>query len=583
MKAAALRRWICALLVFTPAEGLIASPSRSTLQVGMWTLWHDKEIRLSPAAGDASVCVGRNGACRPIGKSMSVWAEANRIRFGSTDRTEVAELVRLSGSVTLSAHGESKTLQNPVTITASSGSLRIAVTLPVERYVEQVVASESGPADTLESLKALAIVVRSYALHEAHGHAEYDLCDSTHCQLLHWNNVSQRKLAAHRAALETAGETLWFHGSRALAYFNKDCGGQSAAMQDVWPKAPSVSYLSARADPWCSGAGQQWASELTRDEVTAALAKKGLASRGWHRLMVDRRAESGRVVTVRLDGNVMAAEDFRIAVGETLGWNKIPSTWFEVSQSGDRFYFHGRAWGHGVGLCQRGAAAMGSHGKSTAEIIGQYFPGAQAADESTGKSWIALSGEGFLLEALDGDDRRFLDEVARARAEASQKSGLNESMPIKVRAFASTSAFRDETLAPGWVAAFAEGNWIATQPLTTLAARNLLASTLRHEFLHALVEQQTGPTAPLWLREGLVEWWSASDQSARLRRQRAVLSLESVEANLRHSDTEAQSEAAHREAAIYAAKLLDRYGRDQVVQWLRSGIPADVLLGITGR
>ncbi len=77
-----------------------------------------------------------------------------------------------------------------------------------------------------------------------------------------------------------------------------------------------------------------------------------------------------------------------------------------------------------------------------------------------------------------------------------------------MRAFASTPAFRDATLAPGWVAAFTEGDWIGTQPLRTLAGRQLLADTMRHEFLHALVEQQAGARTPLWLREGLVEVWS---------------------------------------------------------------------------
>jgi stage II sporulation protein D len=580
---AGLRWLVGSLLVFAGGPWLLAAPARSTLQVGMWTLWHDKEVNLT-AAGKASICVGRSGACRPILKPLAVSVDgANRIRLGGADRTEVTDSLRMSGAVTLSAHGESKTLQYRLTITASRGSLRIAVTMPVERYVEQVVASESGPSDTMESLKSLAIVVRSYALHEAHGHAEYDVCDSTHCQLLHWNEVSPRKAAAHQATLETAGETLWFHGSRALAYFNKDCGGQSVAMNDVWPKAPAVPYLSARADSWCSGAGQQWATDLSRDEIATALARRGLAAPGWQHLTVERRAESGRVVAVRVDSSVVAAEDLRIAVGEALGWNKIPSTWFEVSQSGDRFRFHGRGWGHGVGLCQRGAAAMGSKGRNAAEILAQYFPGAQAADESTGRTWIALAGEGFSLETLEGNDRRFLNDVARARAEASQRSGLNTTEPITVRAFASTSAFRDETLASGWVAAFAEGNWIATQPLSTLSARNLLATTLRHEFLHALIEQEAGPTTPLWLREGLVEMWSASEQGAALRQRRAVLSLETVEAGLRHSDTEAQSEAAHRDAAIYAEQVLDRYGRDQVLQWLRSGIPAQVVAGIVQR
>jgi uncharacterized protein YbaA (DUF1428 family) len=46
---------------------------------------------------------------------------------------------------------------------------------------------------------------------------------------------------------------------------------------------------------------------------------------------------------------------------------------------------------------------------------------------------------------------------------------------------------------------------------------------------------------------------------------------------LAHATTEAESEAAHRAAAWYAAQLLARYGRAQVLEWLRSDVPAGVV------
>jgi stage II sporulation protein D len=151
-----------------------------------------------------------------------------------------------------------------------------------------------------------------------------------------------------------------------------------------------------------------------------------------------------------------------------------------------------------------------------------------------------------------------------------------------VRAFASTPAFREGTLAPGWVAAFTEGDWIGTQPLRTLAARHLLAGTMRHEFLHAFVEEQAAPHAPLWLREGLVEVWSeaggvADPPHAEKPLPVPSLSIGAVDAALEQASNEAESEAAHRAAAWYAAQLLTRYGREQLLEWLRSGLPAGVV------
>ncbi len=479
----------------------------------MWTLWHDREVVLMPANADRGITLRTCAQCAShlLLQATSVRADSNTLTILSGKTALHSTAVWLSGTVKLQAHGETVTLHNPVTITACAGVLVIAVMLPVESYVERVVASESGSADSRESLQALAIVVRTFALHELHGHADYDLCDSTHCQLLHWSGNPTRQPAAHAATLATAGETLWFHGQRALAYFNKDCGGRTASPTEIWPRAHALPYLPSQTDRYCTASGgKEWASELTRTELTAALASAGVIAPGWQHLTVERRGESGRAVTLLLDTTQISAESFQLAVGQALGWSRIPSTWFEVSQQGDRFFFHGRGWGHGVGLCQKGAAAMAAQDRSAQQILQQYFPGAQSADEATGRAWQSFKGNGFSLESLDAADTGYLPQLARARAEAAQRSGLNAAEPVTVRAFASTPAFRDATLAPGWVAAFTEGDWIATQPLCTLAARHLLDKTMLHEFLHALVEMEAGPATPLWLREGLVEAWSVS-------------------------------------------------------------------------
>ncbi|MFZ0336436.1 MAG: SpoIID/LytB domain-containing protein [Terracidiphilus sp.] len=566
-----------------PATAAAAPPAaRTTLRIGMWTLWHDHDVTLMPTGPKEFTLFESCDRCpvEVLHAPAKIHAEKDRVTLTTAGKTFTSSEIRLSGPITLTAHGETVTLHDPVVITAHAGVLVIVVTLPVENYVERVVASESGPDDSPESLKALAIVVRSFALHEAHGHAEYDLCDSTHCQLLHWSGNGDRRAAAHAATLATADETLWFHGQRALAYFGKDCGGRTASPDEIWPRAKPLPYLPSQPDRFCTQNGaREWASEITHSDLTAALAAHGLAQPGWQNLTVARRGASGRAVTLQLDRTEISAEDFQLAVGESLGWNQIPSTWFEVSRQGDRFAFHGRGWGHGVGLCQKGAAAMAAQGRTAREILAQYFPGAEAADETTGRDWQSFAGDGFVLESLDAGDAAFLPALNRARAEASQRSGLHASIPFTVRAFASTPDFRQATLAPGWVAAFTEGNWIGTQPLRTLAARQLLADTMRHEFLHALVEHEAGPKAPLWLREGLVEVWSEAAGTAHtppLDNYEPEIMAYAVSNSLAHAQSEAESEAAHRAAAWYATQLLNRYGRAQVLDWLRSDVPAGI-------
>jgi stage II sporulation protein D len=595
-----------ALLLAVLSATVAQSPAKlsqnppATLRIGLWTLWHNKEITVAPAQeGSATLRLCETCAASPLTRPMQI--RASEARLVLPDKHE-ADTLWLAGPITLTAHGETLTLRNPLHISARSSELVLAVTLPVETYVERVVASESGPADGPESLKALAIVVRTFALHQAHGHADYDLCDSTHCQLLHWGGKpdSSEKLRAssfpqhfaervgsHAATLATAGETLWFHGQRAQAWFHQNCGGRTASPQEVWPATTAqgrdlarkpMPWLASRIDPYCTASGaREWSAEISVSDLTAALARAGLARPGWSKLTVVRRGESGRAVMLAVDSTQIPAEDFRLAVGRSMGWSKILSTWFEVSRQGDHFLFHGRGSGHGVGLCQAGAATMSAQGRDSTQILAQYFPGAIAADESTGQPWQTLRGQRFVLETLNSADAANLAQLTQALAEAEARSGLLPTQSITVRAFPSTRAFRDATLAPGWVAAFTEGNWIATQPLSTLAARKLLASVLRHEFLHALIESQAAPATPLWFREGLVE---ALDSETEREGPATALKLDQVDRGLAHAATESQSQSAHRAAAWFAARLLARFGRDQVMGWLRIGLPAGALTSL---
>ena len=573
---------LLAVMLRCGADGQAADTSlhsRSTLRVGLWTLWHDTEIVAAPAEGSLAMLRMCNG-CEPLRlvRATHIRAAGARLDFGGKRQATVASI---EGSVTLSAHGESITLRNPLRISARNGELVLAVTLPVETYVERVVASESGPADTAESMKALAIVVRSFALHQAHGHTEYDLCDSTHCQLLHWGGNPGRRNAAHAATLATAGETLWFQGQRAQAWFHQNCGGRTASPKEVWPARTPMKpmpWLVSRTDTYCTANGaREWSASLSLSDLTAALSAAGLARPGWKTLAVARRGESGRAVTLRLDSAEISAEDFRLAVGRTMGWGRILSNWYEVSPQGDQFVFHGRGSGHGVGLCQAGAAAMSAQGRDATAILGQYFPGAVAADEVTGLTWQTLAGKGFTVETQEPADGAYMATISEALGEAEARSGLQAGGTITVRAFRSTPAFRDATLAPGWVAAFTEGQWIATQPLAKLASRKMLGSVLRHEFLHALVEGQSAPGTPLWLREGLVEVWSGEANGAGLA---PNLKTDEVDRALAHAGTETQSHEAHWAAGWYAKKLLDRFGRAELLGWLHTGMPANALTSL---
>ena len=99
---------------------------------------------------------------------------------------------------------------------------------------------------------------------------------------------------------------------------------------------------------------------------------------GWHGIEVVTRTPSGRARKLRLVGGgnlLIAAPALRLAVARALGSDKIHSELFEVRADGDGYLFSGIGAGHGVGLCQDGAAEMGSEGKGYREILAFYYPG----------------------------------------------------------------------------------------------------------------------------------------------------------------------------------------------------------------
>ncbi len=576
-----MRRLAILLLLALPCLG--AQTRTATLRVGFWTLWRDKSVLLSPTDGKARFKPCADCDAGPLRAAVTVAADGDELLYSAAGKPgRHTAVIEISGAVTLAAHGESETPRLPMRITARRGMLVMAATMPIERYVERVVASESSNADSEQSLQALAIVVRSFALHQKHGHIDYDLCDSTHCQLLHWYGNPSRASAAHASAMETAGETLWYHGQPAEAYFNQNCGGRTAKPSEIWPAAVNPPYLASHADNYCSAGGaRSWAATLTRAEIATALAKAGLAAPGWKRLAIGRigsapRGESPRVQSIQVDQKEIPAEDFRLAIGRAYGWDRIMSTWFDLREENGNYHFSGRGSGHGVGLCQAGAAAMAHEGASAEKILAAYFPGAEARDEQTGLPWRRIMAGSLTIETLGDEDAAHVGEVKTAYGEAQTRAGglLTNSgqLRITLRAYPSPAAFRDATLAPGWVAAFTEGNFVASQPLAILSARKQLRRTLRHEFLHAMVESVAAPSTPLWLREGLVELFSRDGASE----DEPSMELGDLDHLLAGAATERDSTTAHREAAAYAARLIRRYGRKQVENWVRTGLPQTI-------
>jgi stage II sporulation protein D len=462
-------------------------------------------------------------------------------------------------------------------ITVTNEGLRVLVTTTSERYVMAAVSGEAAPDEPLESLKAMAVAARTFAIVDQHRHAAegFDLCDSTHCQALRFGPARPEIAEAVRA---TAGETLWFGAHRASVYMTQHCGGETEDASSVWP-AVRAPYLRAHADPYCLRRSQaQWHGDIELPQLAHVLREEG-----WKMperidsVQVVKRTAAGRAQMLQIAGQGgstrVSASSFRFAVNRALGWNQLRSDWYEITRNNNMLHFEGRGHGHGVGLCQAGAFEMAKEGHSYREILGFYFPGTQVRIAAADTGWKQVSGQGWTLRTSGSTDIVNTGNAAWAKAQALFP--LESPVHPVVHWMPSTELFRQTTEEPGWMLASTRGTDVYLQPVAVLQARGGASSVLLHEFLHVLVEQEATVKTPLWLREGLVEALAEDVHARDASMPKAV----TLEAGLAHPASMAESQRAHLAAGEFVQKLIQRYGLDTVRSWLRSGVPAAVVPG----
>jgi stage II sporulation protein D len=455
-------------------------------------------------------------------------------------------------------------LAYPLAVKTESGGLTLTVTLPLEEYVAAVLAGEAIGFRSPQSLAAMAVAARTYAVRFTgrHKSAGYDFCDTTHCQDLRIGAVQQR---LRQAAGMTESELLWFEGAPAAAFYTRDCGGASEAAAHVWPdmKAP---YLRYHQDPHCRGQAG-WKSSIGKQDLRAALAAAGIRLPArLDSLRIAAHTPSGRAWRLETGGRAIQASALRFAAGRAIGWTRVPSDLYELSDSGDRFLFEGRGSGHGVGLCQAGAARMGEDGRGYREILEFYYPGTKLGVSAQGFSWQSLSGERVeVLTTRPAEDGPLVALADRIAQDAERRTGLRWETVPKLRIYPTVSAFRDATGEPGWVAASTRGGQIRLQPPAALRARGALESAVRHELFHALVEDRARP-GPLWFREGAVLYLTGSRPAKS--KSKPIPPQDSMFLRSRE-----EAQRAYAAAAACFSELVDRYGESQVLAWLNQGLP----------
>jgi len=261
-----------------------------------------------------------------------------------------------------------------VHVERTGSGLRVVNRVPLEDYVAGTLGREIYPSWRDETLKAQAVVIRTFALYRRarSGDQAFDVGSGTSDQV--YGGVGAETPRVRQAALATRGELLTYRGAPVLAAFHSASGGQTASAEEVWGEP--LPYLVAHPVPHEEDSPDTyWRARVTRTTLSRALAPLGLRLGAIRQVNVVARSPSGRARQIRLSGSEGSGTLSGRALRTALGEGVLRSTLFEIRSGEDDFTFVGSGHGHGVGMSQWGAEAMARRGASYREILETFYPG----------------------------------------------------------------------------------------------------------------------------------------------------------------------------------------------------------------
>lgn len=264
--------------------------------------------------------------------------------------------------------------RDTVVVRNEKGKLTVINELGLDGYLFGVLPVEVSPKWPMEALKAQAIVSRTYVLANLgkYGSKGYDMSSNVFSQV--YRGVEVESAATNKAVKETAGMVLTYKGKLSKAFFFACCGGHTADVKKVW-KNP-YKYLKGIVCGFCKESPHYyWDYEITPEELRKKLKRKKIDTGIIKKIKFESRTKSGRIDGMKIKhskGNIdITGHRFRMILGP----DKIKSTLFTIDRSKPKYFFYGRGWGHGVGLCQWGSKEMAEKGKNYRSILKRYFPG----------------------------------------------------------------------------------------------------------------------------------------------------------------------------------------------------------------
>lgn len=251
-------------------------------------------------------------------------------------------------------------------------------------------------------------------------HDLFDVCADDHCQ--RYQGITKAYIpTVKRAVEETRGEVLVSDGEICDARFSKCCGGATeefgycwedkdveylkgvrdsadeAQLPDLTTECEAEKWIAAEPEAFCNTSDGEilrqilndfdmetndfyrWQVRYSQQELSDIVRERsGIDFGTIESLTPLERGVSGRISRLRIDGSkrsmIIGKE---LEIRKTLSRSHLYSSAFTVKRENGDFVIYGAGWGHGVGLCQIGAAVMGSKGYGYREILAHYYKGAR--------------------------------------------------------------------------------------------------------------------------------------------------------------------------------------------------------------
>lgn len=315
------------------------------------------------------------------------------------------------------------------------GKLTAVNIVGVEDYLLSVISSEMKASAGLEFLKAHAVISRSWVMaqvehRQSHvsrtpepscpvsepvegaeeyikwfdhdDHTLFDVCADDHCQRYQGLTMAVGD-TVRKAVDQTWGLVLTSEGKICDARFSKCCGGRMELFSTCWEDKdypylqplPDTADCVEGDDVFCDTKDEKilsqvlndydletrdfyrWRTEYSRTEVSDLVRRRSGMDFGTIRDLVPvERGPSGRLKRLKVVGDkktmIIGKE---LIIRRWLSDSHLKSSAFEVHWDGDHLTLDGSGWGHGVGLCQIGAAVMAAKGYSFDRILLHYYPG----------------------------------------------------------------------------------------------------------------------------------------------------------------------------------------------------------------